>query len=127
LAKQLIGSNPQRERGLERSGPDVLVVELAESSVNIRARWWINPPRRADALTRGTKSSLRLSKSYMSNTVLTCPIRPDRFCSTTKPRKQMVIARSSEGWPAGNKKVPQPQHQWFAEEVGPDAGAKKWL
>jgi len=44
----------------------------------------------------------------MSNTVLTCPIRPDRFCSTTKPRKQMVIARSSVRI-AGNKKVPQPR------------------
>jgi len=34
---------------LKDPAPDVLVVELAESSVNIRARWWI-PPRRADAL-----------------------------------------------------------------------------
>jgi len=38
---------------LKDPAPDVLVVELAESSVNIRARWWINPPRRADALDAG--------------------------------------------------------------------------
>ncbi|MDB9356524.1 mechanosensitive ion channel family protein, partial [Nodularia spumigena CS-587/03] len=30
--------------------PDVLVMELADNSVNIRARWWIQPPRWSDAL-----------------------------------------------------------------------------
>ncbi|HAJ62986.1 MAG TPA: mechanosensitive ion channel protein MscS, partial [Cyanobacteria bacterium UBA8543] len=35
---------------LTEPSPDVLVMELAGSSVNIRARWWIAPPRRADAL-----------------------------------------------------------------------------
>lgn len=35
---------------LREPSPDALVMELAESTVNIRARWWINPPRRADAL-----------------------------------------------------------------------------
>jgi len=28
--------------------PEALVVALADSTVNIRARWWIEPPRRAD-------------------------------------------------------------------------------
>src|ERR671932_684442 len=35
---------------LKEPAPDVLVMELAGSSVNIRVRWWINPPRRAEAL-----------------------------------------------------------------------------
>ena len=30
--------------------PEALVVELADSTINIRARWWIEPPRRADAV-----------------------------------------------------------------------------
>jgi small conductance mechanosensitive channel len=30
--------------------PDALVVKLADFSVHLRARWWIQPPRRADAL-----------------------------------------------------------------------------
>jgi small conductance mechanosensitive channel len=33
---------------LKDPAPDVLVVELAESTVNIRVRWWITPPRRMD-------------------------------------------------------------------------------
>jgi len=51
LAKQLMLEAIHSVNGvLKDPAPDVLVVELAESSVNIRARWWINPPRRADAL-----------------------------------------------------------------------------
>ena len=29
--------------------PDVLLMNLASSSVNLRVRWWIAPPQRADA------------------------------------------------------------------------------
>ncbi|MEJ7660618.1 MAG: hypothetical protein WKG07_13870 [Hymenobacter sp.] len=35
--------------------PEALVVDLAGSSVNIRARWWINPPRRADFMAAQDK------------------------------------------------------------------------
>ncbi len=35
---------------LEQPAPDAIVMELAGSSVNIRARWWIKPPRRAETL-----------------------------------------------------------------------------
>src|SRR6476646_6795435 len=35
---------------LKDPAPDALVVDLAESTVNIRARWWVQPPRRADVL-----------------------------------------------------------------------------
>ena len=30
--------------------PDVLVMEFASASVNLRARWWISPPKQSDAL-----------------------------------------------------------------------------
>src|SRR4028118_767775 len=33
---------------LKDPAPDVLVLELAESAVKIRVRWWIAPPRRID-------------------------------------------------------------------------------
>ena len=33
---------------LEKPSPEVLVVALADSTINLRARWWIEPPRRAD-------------------------------------------------------------------------------
>lgn len=39
-----------RPEVLEDPQPEALVVDLADSTINIRARWWIDPPRRADAV-----------------------------------------------------------------------------
>ena len=39
-----------RDEVLKSPGPEALVVELADSTINIRARWWIEPPRRADVV-----------------------------------------------------------------------------
>ncbi|MEO0410029.1 MAG: mechanosensitive ion channel family protein, partial [Cyanobacteria bacterium P01_A01_bin.135] len=36
---------------LEDPGPEALVVDLADSTINIRARWWINSPLRADVVS----------------------------------------------------------------------------
>ena len=50
-ARQLILETIRETEGvLSDPPPDVLVVELADCTVNLRGRWWINPPRRADAL-----------------------------------------------------------------------------
>ncbi|PZO21106.1 MAG: mechanosensitive ion channel protein MscS [Leptolyngbya foveolarum] len=35
---------------LENPNPEAIVVDLAGSSVNIRARWWVDPPRKADTI-----------------------------------------------------------------------------
>jgi small-conductance mechanosensitive channel len=35
---------------LAQPPPDVLVVDFAAAAVNLRARWWIQPPKQADAL-----------------------------------------------------------------------------
>lgn len=40
-----------RDDVLKDPNPEALVVELAESWITIRARWWIDPPRRADAVS----------------------------------------------------------------------------
>ena len=44
---EVLGS---RDEVLKNPEPEALVVELADSTINIRARWWIDPPRRADAV-----------------------------------------------------------------------------
>jgi small-conductance mechanosensitive channel len=50
-AKQLILEAMHETAGvLEKPASDAIVVGLAESTVNIRARWWVEPPRRADVL-----------------------------------------------------------------------------
>ncbi|WP_088535410.1 hypothetical protein [Geobacter sp. DSM 9736] len=44
---------------LKDPAPDVLVKDLAPSSVMMRARWWIRPPRGAGALDARDDASLR--------------------------------------------------------------------
>ena len=50
-AKEIIlGVLGRRDDVLKDPNPEALVVDLAGSTINIRARWWIDPPRRADAV-----------------------------------------------------------------------------
>lgn len=35
---------------IEEPAPDVLVIDLAESTLNLRMRWWVDPPRQIDVL-----------------------------------------------------------------------------
>ncbi|BAZ20885.1 hypothetical protein NIES4073_17630 [Kalymmatonema gypsitolerans NIES-4073] len=54
---------------LQDPAPEALVMELAESTVNIRARWWIKPPRRADALDSRDKVISAIKKKLVENGV----------------------------------------------------------
>ncbi|NEP16362.1 MAG: mechanosensitive ion channel family protein [Leptolyngbya sp. SIO4C1] len=50
-AKEVILETLRREDGiLKDPAPEVLVVDLAASTINLRVRWWIDPPRRADVM-----------------------------------------------------------------------------
>ncbi len=48
--KIILGVLAEHGEILDNPSPEAIVVDLAGSSVNIRARWWINPPRKADAI-----------------------------------------------------------------------------
>ncbi len=73
--------------------PEVLVVDLAESSVNPRVRWWIDPPRRKDALL-----AHGIDLPFPTRQVL----RHDQTEETDGDWQ-----RQREGWPAGQDEVPQ--------------------
>lgn len=87
----------------------VLVMELAENSVNIRVRWWIQPPRRSDALdARDQVISAIKQKLYVENGIdLPYPIRQILFHYQTE-ETDGDRTRQREGWPAGKNEVPQP-------------------
>ncbi|MBA2748848.1 MAG: mechanosensitive ion channel family protein [Tatlockia sp.] len=87
---------------------DVLVLELAESSVNIRARWWIKPPRRIDELnSRDKVISAIKQKLYVENGIdLPYPTRQILFHDQTEATDG-DRTHQREGWPAGKGKVPQ--------------------
>ncbi|HEY9666609.1 MAG TPA: mechanosensitive ion channel family protein [Coleofasciculaceae cyanobacterium] len=94
------------EHVLSDPAPDVLVMELAESSVNIRVRWWIHPPRRADALDSRDQVLSAIKKKLVANGIdLPFPTQQILFHDQTE-ETDGDRSRQREGWPAGNKEVP---------------------
>lgn len=94
---------------LQDPAPDVLVVELAESTVNIRARWWIKPPRRADSLDARDQVLTAIKNKLVTNGIdLPFPTQQILFHDQTE-ETDGDRARQREGWPAGKKEVPKPR------------------
>lgn len=111
LAKQLmLEAIHSVDEVLKDPAPDVLVMELAESSVNIRARWWITPPRRIDSLrSRDKVISAIKQKLYVENGIdLPYPTRQILFHDQTE-ETDSDRSRQREGWPAGKSEVPKPR------------------
>lgn len=92
---------------LETPAPDAIVVELAGSSVNLRARWWIDPPRRADALDLQDRVLMNIKNKLTANGIdLPFPTQQILFHDQTE-ETDGDRAHQREGWPAGKGKVPQ--------------------
>lgn len=88
--------------------PDALVVDLAGSSVNIRIRYWINPPRQADVLNT-QDIVLEKVKDALTQAGIDLPFPTqqilwhDQTEATDGNR-----ATQREGWPKGAGEEPQP-------------------
>ncbi|KOP28332.1 mechanosensitive ion channel protein MscS [Hapalosiphon sp. MRB220] len=109
LAKQLmleaVHSVPEI---LKDPAPDVLVMELAESTVNIRVRWWITPPRRADDLASRDQVLSAIKKKLVENGIdLPFPTQQVLFHDQTE-ETDGDRSRQREGWPAPQREVPKP-------------------
>ena len=90
--------------------PDVLVMDLAESTVNLRVRWWINPPRRADDLKSRDRVLSIIKKTLTAHGIdLPFPTQQILFHDQTE-ETDGDRAHQREGWPAGNKSVPKPRN-----------------
>jgi small-conductance mechanosensitive channel len=95
---------------LKDPAPDVLVLELAESTVKIRVRWWISPPRRIDDMrSRDKVISAIKKKLYVENGLdLPYPTRNILFHDRAE-ENDGDRSQQREGWPAGKSKVPKPR------------------
>jgi small conductance mechanosensitive channel len=94
---------------LKDPAPDVLVMELAGSSVNIRVRWWVHPPRRADNLISRDKVITAIKKTLVANGIdLPFPTQQILFHDQTE-ETDGNRSRQREGWPAGKGEVPKPR------------------
>ena len=89
--------------------PDVLVVGFAPNGANIRMRWWINPPRRADALDVTDRVLEQVKKSLTSNGIdIPFPTHQVLFHDQTESTDgDRTLQR--EGWPPSRKGQPVPQ------------------
>ncbi|MBD2604232.1 mechanosensitive ion channel family protein [Scytonema hofmannii FACHB-248] len=92
---------------LKDPAPDVLVMDLAQSTVNIRARWWINPPRRVDDLTSRDRVLSAIKKKLTENGIdLPFPTQQILFHDQTE-ETDGNRSRQREGWSAGKGEVPK--------------------
>ncbi|HEY9604305.1 MAG TPA: mechanosensitive ion channel family protein [Allocoleopsis sp.] len=97
------------DKVLKNPPPEVLVMELAGSTVNIRARWWVTPPRKADALDSRDKVLSAIKKKLTANGIdLPFPTQQILFHDQTE-ETDGDRTRQREGWPAGNQEVPKPR------------------
>ena len=94
---------------LQDPAPEALVVDLAGSSVNIRARWWINPPLRTDVVTSMDEALHAIRDALTAAGIdLPFPTRQVLFHDQTEATDG-DRARQREGWPAGKGDVPGPR------------------
>jgi small conductance mechanosensitive channel len=109
-AKQLILEAIHETEGvLPQPAPDAIVVDLAASTVNIRARWWIQPPRRASALDLQDAVLTAIKNKLIANGIdMPFPTQQILFHDQTE-ETDGDRSRQREGWPAGQGKIPQPR------------------
>ena len=86
--------------------PDGLLMDLASSSVNLRVRWWIAPPQRADALDARDKVLAAVKHQLTAHGIdLPFPTQQILFHDQTED-SDGDRGRQREGWPAGQAHVP---------------------
>ena len=90
--------------------PEVFVVELAESSVNLRVMWWIAPPRRLETLAAYDQvlAAIKQRLYVEAGIDLPYPTRQILFHDQTEATDG-DRAQQREGWPAGTGAVPAPR------------------
>lgn len=109
-AKRLILEAIHETEGVLREpAPDAIVIDLAESTVNIRARWWVQPPRRAEVLDLQDKVLNAIKKKLTANGIdLPFPTQQILFHDQTE-ETDGDRSKQREGWPAGKRDVPKPR------------------
>lgn len=123
------GDDPERARTLileamrsvpsvlRAPAPDALVMELGESSVAIRARWWIEPPRRKAALDARDEVLTAIKRTLSTHGIdLPFPTRQILFHDQTE-EGDGDRTRQREGWPAGDR--PPPRARGIAAVLAP--------
>lgn len=112
LILQVLGRLPEV---LDEPAPDVLCMELGQSAVQLRVRWWIRPPERADALD-ARDSVLAAAKQALQAEGIDFPFQTVQLLFHDQTEAvDGDRARQREGWPAGREAPPARRWQPTAE------------
>ena len=94
---------------LQDPPPEALVVDLAASTINIRARWWVSPPRRSDALDTQDRVLTAITNELIANGIdLPFPTQQILFHDQTE-ETDGDRNKQREGWPPALQDNPQSQ------------------
>lgn len=94
---------------MKEPAPDAVVVELAPSTVNIRARWWVTPSIRRDLVESRDKVLTAIKNKLTENGIdLPFPTQQILFHDQTE-QSDGDRAHQREGWPPGKGEVPGPK------------------
>ena len=109
-AKQIIlkvlKNNPE---AISEPPPEALVVDLADSTINIRARWWVNPPRRAEVIDSQDRVLTELCNELVAAGIdLPFPTQQILFHDQTESTDG-DRSRQREGWPSVKGNNPKPR------------------
>lgn len=93
---------------LQDPPPDVLVVGLDASSIAVRVRWWMMPPRQADINDSRDQVLEKVTKALLAEGIdLPFPTQQILFHDQTED-SDGDRSRQREGWPQGKKTAPRP-------------------
>lgn len=91
---------------LDDPAPDVLLTEFAPSSVALRLRWWVAPPKRADALDARDRVLTAVKQQLTAHGIdLPFPTQQILFHDQTEDGDG-DRSRQREGWPVGQADPP---------------------
>jgi len=104
----ILGTLDGSEGVLQDPAPEVLVAGLADSSVTLRARWWIKPPRRRNAMDTRDRIVAAVKDRLTEHGIdLPFPTQQILFHDQTE-ETDGDRRRQREGWPAGRGSIPEP-------------------
>lgn len=93
---------------LDDPAPDALVIKLADSSVNIRLRWWVQPPRRFESLNAQDVVLEKVAKALKAEGFdLPFPTQQILFHDQTE-ETDGDRSRQREGWSQGKQEALRP-------------------
>ncbi|MGB2926363.1 MAG: mechanosensitive ion channel family protein [Limnothrix sp.] len=101
----------ENEEILQDPAPEALVVDLAGSTINIRARWWIDPPRRADMMDAFDQVLTQMNNRLVAGGIdLPFPTQQILFHDQTE-ETDGDRHQQREGWPVEKGDNPRSRRQ----------------